>query len=185
MTAPEMTSRDRDHLAKIVKARARVAKSSVAQRRAQLLADFEEQISAVYDSRDQAWADVVAEAMAKVAEVDAFIAQRCRERGIAEELRPRMASGFIPRGQNGNASRRVELRKLAERRIDSASQAAKLEIDRADCEVQVELLTGALSTESARRFLERIPTAERLMPALQLGELEQQVKRTPALRELL
>lgn len=180
MTGDLMTTRDRDTLTKIARQRARVAKSMVAQRQAQLLADFEEQSSAIYSARDEAWAEVVHEAEEKVAEVNAHVAEVCRERGIPPEFAPRMLSGFAGRGQNADKGRRVELRKLAERQIDAAAKAAKLEIDRADAEVQVELLTGALTTESARAFLDRIPTAEALMPALRLAELEQQVTRKPA-----
>lgn len=186
MTAPEMTRADRDNLAKIARARARVAKSTVAQRQAQLLADLEEQMSAVYSARDEAWAEVVAEAEAKVAEVNAHIAEQCAARNIPAEFTPRMLAGFAGRGVNGERSRRVELRKLAERQIDAAGKAAKLEIDTAEGQVQVELLTGALTTASAREFVERIPTPEALMPALRLLELEQQVKRdvAPLRREL-
>lgn len=179
-----MTTRDRDTLTKIARQRARVAKSMVAQRQAQLLADFEEQSAAIYSARDEAWAEVVREAHVKVAEVNAHIAEVCRQRNIPAEFAPRMAAGFVDRGQNIDASRRVELRKLAERQIDAAAKAAKLEIDRADAEVQVELLTGALTTEAARGFVERIPTAEALMPALRLVELEQQIPRRDTRRQV-
>lgn len=180
MTAPTMTTRDRDTLAKIARQRAKVAKSMVAQRQAQLLADFEQQSSAVYSARDEAWAEVLRAAQEKVEEVNEHIAEVCRQRGIPAEFAPRMLSGFAGRGQNADKGRRAELRKLAERQIDAAAKAAKLEIDRADGEVQVELLTGALSTDDARRFLDRIPTPDQLMPAVRLAELEGQIRRQPA-----
>lgn len=179
-----MTPRDRDTLLKIARQRARVAKSMVAQRQAQLLADFEAQSAAIYSARDEAWAEVVCEAEAKVHEVNEHIVQVCQQRNIPAEFAPRMLSGFAGRGQNSDRARRVELRKLAERKIDAAAKSAKLEIDRADGQVQVELLTCALSTEAARTFLEQIPTPEQLMPALQLAELEQQIRRAPTRREL-
>ena len=184
MSGEQMTTRDRDTLSKIARSQARVAKSMVAQRQAQLLADFEEQSSAIYSARDEAWAEVVRLARVKVAEVDVFIAEVCRQRNIPEEFRPSMQTAFVGRGQNSNAQRRVELRKLAERQIDAAAKAAKLEIDRADGQVQVELLTGALTTEEARRFLEDIPSPEALMPALQLAELEQQITRKSSQRQI-
>lgn len=172
-----MTSKDRDTLAKIVRNRARVARSMVAQRHAQLLADFEEQSSAIYSAQDQAWAEVVREAQIKVVEVDAHIAEVCRQRGVPAEFAPSFRAAFIGRGQNAEAARRVELRKLAERKIDAAAKAAKLEIDRADAEVQVDLLTRALTTDEARAFVERIPTPEQLMPAVQLAQLEAEIPR--------
>lgn len=177
MTDEPMTAKDRDTLAKIARQRAKVAKSMVAQRQAQLLADYEEQSAAIYSARDAAWADVVHEAQQKVAEVNQHIAKVCADRGIPAEFAPSMMAGFVSRGQSGDRERRVELRKLAERKIDAAAKAAKLEIDRADGEVQVELLTGALTTEEARAFLERVPTPEQLMPAVQLAELEAEVPR--------
>lgn len=184
MSGDVMTTRDRDTLSKIARQRARVAKSMVAQRQAQLLADFEAQSSAIYSARDEAWAEVVHEAEAKVGEVNAHIAEVCRQRNIPVEFAPSLSAYFAGRGQNDDISRRVELRKLAERKIDAAAKSAKLEIDRADGQVQVELLTCALSTEAARVFLDQIPTPEQLMPAIQLGELEQQIRRTPTRREL-
>jgi len=177
MSAEVMTSKDRDLLAKVARQRARVAKSTVALRQAQLLADFEEQSSAIYSAQDEAWAEVTAQAQEMVRQADEQVAAACRERNIPEEFRPSLNLSWYGRGGNSKAARRAELRKLAERQIEAAAKAAKLEIDRADAEVQVELLTGALTTEAARRFLERIPSPEELMPAVRLEQLEQQVPR--------
>jgi hypothetical protein len=178
-----MTAKDRDTLSKIAKQRARIAKSSLAQRQAQLLADFEEQSAAVYSAQDEAWADITREAQELVRRADEQVAEQCRKRGIPEEFRPGLTLSWYGRGQNATASRRAELRKLAERKIDAATKDAKLEIDRADAEVQAELLAGSLTTQDARAFLDRLPTPEQLMPALQLAELEQHLK-PPTRREL-
>jgi len=66
-----MSKGDRDQLAGIVKMRARLAKSAVAQREAELLADFESQLATRVDQRAEAWADATAIAEAAVVDVAA------------------------------------------------------------------------------------------------------------------
>lgn len=181
----QMTPAERSLLGKVVKQRARAAKASIAHRKAQLLADYEEQSSAIYSSQDAAWADVMDEARTAVEAVNERIREVCRERNIPEEFAPTAYPGFAGRGRgNADPQRRAELRKLAERQIDAAAREAAAQIDRAEADVQVELLTGALSTDAARAFLDSIPTPEALMPALRLEELERQVPRAAGRRAL-
>jgi len=171
----EMTNKDRDTLMQIARQRARVARSSVAQRQAQLLADVEEQLSGVYDAMDSDWHDLAAEGQQAVQQADNALAERCAKRGIPEEFRPRLVSSWFSRGENAIPARRAELRKKAQTAVDAAGKAAKLEIDRAEGEVLVELLSGLLTTEAAHKYLTAMPTPDDLMPALRLAELEAKV----------
>jgi hypothetical protein len=183
MSHTEMTRQERTQLSQIAKQRARAAKSSVAHRKSQLLADYEEQSSAVYASQDAAWAEVVAEGRRAIEAANERIRQVCDERNIPAELAPSIGSYWSPRGVS-DPKRRAELRKLAERQIEAAARQAVAAIDRAEADVQVELLTGALTTDAARAFLKSIPTPEELMPALRLDELEQSVPRDGGRRAL-
>lgn len=167
-----MTRHDRDDLARVAKLRAKVAKSTVAQRQAELLADVEAKLSAVYGRDDAAWADVTAVAQEAVSKADAIVAQRCRELGIPEEFRPGLALQWYRRGENAVSERRQELRKKAQTAIAASAQAAKLAIETRESEVLTELVAGGLETEQAKAFLESIPTAAALMPAMTVAELE-------------
>jgi hypothetical protein len=184
MTDDVMTRQERTLLSQVAKQRARAAKSSVAHRKAQLLADYEEQSSALYASEDAAWAEVVEEGRRAIAQANRRVQQVCEERNIPAELAPSIGTYWAPRGANADPKRRAELRKLAERQIDAAARQTVAAIDRAEADVQVELLTGALTTDAARAFLDSIPTPEALMPPLRLDELERSVPRNSGRRAL-
>jgi hypothetical protein len=172
MTAPTMTRAERDDLAKVARLRAKVARTAVVQREAELLADVEEQLSAQYAFADDAWAEITTGAAAAVAEADRQVAALCRERGIPEEFRPGLNLNWYGRGSNAVPARRAELRKVAQARIAAAGKGAKAAIEAREAEVLTELLAGGLTSQAARSFLESIPTAAALMPALQVRELE-------------
>ena len=169
MTA--MSRRDREDLQKVARMRAKLAKDGVAVREAELLADVEEQLAAKHAANHEAWAAVTARAEALVAEADREIAERCRELGIREEFRPRLTLGWWDRGENADQSRRAELRKVAQTQIAAAGRRAKTSINVAVTETA--LIAGGLESDAAREYLETIPTAAELMPAITIKALEQ------------
>lgn len=166
-----MTRREREDLAQLVRRREKVAKTTAAERSAELLADFEQQMATVYAAEDEAWKDVTTRAKQLVAEADAEIAKRCRELGIPEDLRPGLSLGWYGRGQNASKERRAELRRVAQSRIAAMEKQARSEIERSSVEVQTQLLAGGLETDEARAFLESMPTAQALMPPLNATDL--------------
>lgn len=168
----EMTRAERNDLMGVVKLRARVARTQVAQHEARLLAQVEEELSAVYSSREEAWRDVTVEAARHVEEADAKIAAICRDRGVREEFRPRLSLAWYGRGANADRERRGELRKLAQARIAAAAKEAKATIEAKSADVLTELVAGSLESEDARKFLETIPTPDQLMPPVTVAELE-------------
>ncbi len=58
-------------------------------------------------------------------------------------------------------------------RIDALESAAKTEIERYSVETQMELIAEGLTTEAAQAFLEKLPSAESLMPVLELNQVSQ------------
>jgi hypothetical protein len=70
----QMTSKDRQELAKVIRARERLAKADVETVAAERMADFEAQLASVYKFDDEAWKDVTATARA------AIESGRCRGR---------------------------------------------------------------------------------------------------------
>lgn len=176
MTAgEEMSKAERIELAKVVRMRARVARSEVDARRAELLADAEAALAAEYDAADPRWAEVTAAAQAAVAEADAQVERLCTELGVRPEFRPRLALAWHARGVNGIEKRRTELRKVAATAADAAAKRARATIDAEEARLCTELAARALTTGEARSWLEALPAAVELMPPLTLAELEAQV----------
>lgn len=167
----EMTRTERTDLAKLTRQRERLAKAAADVRKAELLADVEEQLSRIYSAREEQWAEATAAARVAIDEADAHIARVCAERGIPDEMRPKLTVLFSGRGEHSDPRRRAELRKLAQARIEVVTREAKQRIEAASVEVQTELLAGGLTTDAARAFLSSIPTAEALMPKLDVTAL--------------
>lgn len=167
-----ITKAERDELRRLVNERARLAKSGIEQRQAELLADVEAQLAATYRIDDDAWADVTAAAQQAVAEADAALSERCRQLGIREEFRPAIAVSWHYRGENAARDRRAELRKVAQTRIAAEGKAAKHTIDTAALQRREMLAAGALESPEALEFMASMPTATELMPALDVAELE-------------
>lgn len=167
-----MTRAERFELAKLVRLQATVRKSRVAQREAELLADFEQQLATQYDPQDAAWSEIVADARAHVKRIDDELQRRCAAAGIPKHLAPTIGTYWLSRGENATASRRAELRKVATTRIAALGKAAKAAIDADAAERQSELVAGGLTTAAARAFLAEMPTPAGLMPALHLAEID-------------
>ncbi len=167
-----MTRAERVELAKLARMRAKVARTEVDQRAAELRADVERQLSATYQFGDEAWRDVTAAAQAAVAAADEQVAARCRELGIPDEFRPRLTVNWYGRGENATASRRAELRKTANAHIEAQAKGAKTTIEARALDVQTDLMAGGLTSAAARRFLAEMPTPAALMPTIDVGELQ-------------
>lgn len=167
-----MTRRDRQDLAQLTRQRERVAKSSTAQRSAEMKADAERQLAATFKAEDERWATITAAAKEMITEANGKILEICRSEGIAEEFAPTLHIYWSSRGENAMGERRAELRRVAYSQIEAIEKAAKAEIERKSVEVQTEIMTGGLETDAARLFLESMPTAEQLMPMLSIAEIE-------------
>lgn len=172
VTTVGTTKAERADLQRVTRMRARIAKADVAVREAELLADAEDKLSAVFSAHDAAWRDAQKIADGADAEVNRRIAEVCDARGVPKSFRPSRGSYWSNRGENSLAGRRAELRKRAATRIAASGKAAKLAIDRAEAQVLTEIIAGGLTSDAARAFLESIPTPEQLMPALTVAELE-------------
>ncbi len=162
-----MSRHDRDDLAKIARLNERVARAAASQRKAALLADFEQQLASIYSyDDDETWRALRDSAAQVVEEADRQVAERCRELGIPEKFRPSLNLGWWDRGENASKGRRVELRRVASSRLDAMEKEAIAVIAAKSAEVQVAILSGGLETAQARAFLDSMPTAEALMPPL-------------------
>lgn len=167
-----LTTRERTNLSALVRKREKVAKTDAKQRAAELMANVEANLAARFKANNELWAAVTIEAQKAVDVADREIMRICREIGVPEEFRPSLVLSWYSRGENADRERRAELRKAASTRITAMELAARTEIERRSLEAQTALLAGGLTTDAARAVLAALPTAESLMPSLNVDDLE-------------
>lgn len=169
----EMTRRDRDDLAKLCRKREAHAKTMASERAAMLRAQFEQQLAEEYSfDEDVVWNEAAQIARNAATEAQAMIAERCDKLGIPPEFAPHLDLAWHARGANSVRGRRSELTRVAKAKIEAMEKTARSEITRLSLETQTALLAGGLDSGEAREFLERMPSAEALMPSLELGEIK-------------
>jgi hypothetical protein len=168
-----MSKGEREDLKRLARERARVAKADAARRTADLKAMFEQQIVTFYDyNRDDVWKDAHRAAEDAVRDAQEKIAARCVELGIPAEMAPQLSFAWHGRGPAAVAFRQQELRRAAYKRIDAMERTAKHEIDRKALDIQTDLVRAGLTSGEAVEFLSAMPTAEALMPDIDIAELE-------------
>ena len=168
-----MTGAERTSLTKLVNERQRVLKKMTKLRSAELLAEFERQMAQSYHyDRDEVWRQIYGDAQQAFAVTAQQTADRCRALGIPDMFSPRPYLGWSGRGENALKERRAELRKVAQTRIAADEQRANLQIDQQALQAKTEIVASGLVTEAARQFLNDMGTLERLMPPLEIADVE-------------
>lgn len=170
VTNSPMAKGEREQLLKVVRLRTRVAKEDVNARQALILAQGEAALARQFREDDDAFAEVMTEARTYMAEVKDKLNAKCAELGIPAEFRPGASLHWFSRGENADPRRRAELRAVLRTQAEATAKAAKVEVDRWSAELQGQIISGGLAGE-ARELLDRLPTAEALMPPLELPEL--------------
>jgi hypothetical protein len=114
-----ITRLEREDLQRLVRQREKVLKSAAKQRSAELLADFENQISQEYFfDQDEIWKQATEAAEREVAKAQKQVAARCRELGIPDRFAPGLGLSWRHRGyDNMIEKRRNELRRMAQTQI--------------------------------------------------------------------
>lgn len=162
---------ERDELRTVVKMRAKLAHKHIDVRKTELLADVEAKLAAEYKIDDSVWRDLTAEAQEVVRKADEELARRCRERGIPASFRPGLTLGWYSRGENAYEKRRKELRLVAQTKIESMAQAARLEIETKAVDALELLAQHGITSGEGRELLQSIPTVKELMPELDIKAL--------------
>lgn len=172
--AREMTKGEREELKRLARERARVAKNDAKSRTADLMADFEHQITREYDfSNDDTWNLIVEKAQEALVEANDGIQERCAELGIPEQYRPALTFHWRNHGPGFEVERRkADIRRVAKTRLEAMERSAIAEIDRATLEVQTQLVRAGMTSDSAIGFLDAMPSVTALMPALDIHQLE-------------
>jgi hypothetical protein len=167
-----MTRAERQELARLARLRAKQAKTEVDQRAQVLLAEVEDLMTAEFDSRDELWAQAIATAEQAARDANELIFARCAELGVPKKYAPTVSTYFLRRSPDFvDPARRAELRKLAQTKLKGLTATAKTMIDQKALDAETALIAGGLKSAEARAFLESIPTAEQLMPALTLDDI--------------
>ncbi|MGH0257052.1 hypothetical protein NKY39_15990 [Sinorhizobium meliloti] len=163
-----MTRGEREDLQRLIRQREKVQKSAAKQRSLELLADFENQISAEYSFNDDAvWSAAMKAAAVEVKKAQERVAERCRELGIPRQFAPDLDLSWRHRGWDNLIDRRIEeLRTAAKAQVAALEQKAITEIERASVEAQTQIAVAGLTSDAARAFIAQLPTIESLMPAL-------------------
>ena len=169
----KITSAERNDLRSLIRQRARLMKAHVAQRGLELMAEFETQLHTYFSyNHDEIWAAAYAEAEKIAQESNVRVAQRCKELGIPKKFAPSLSFGWRGQGENASKKQHADLRREAKAYVASMEAAAKTEIERFSVDSQTELISEGLSSEAAKTFLEQLPSAEALMPVLDLKQVQ-------------
>lgn len=168
-----MTKGEREDLIRLIKQRERVAKTAAEQRSAAMLAQFEQQVSAVHTfATNDVWRASV-EAVQEATKVAMEkIAAESTKLGIPAEFQPQVSFGWLQRGENAYQARRDELRRVAKAEIDALERVARVQIETASVQAQTEVIANGLTSAAAIEFLKSMPAIETMMPALDITSIQ-------------
>lgn len=168
-----MTKGERDDLVRLVKQRERVAKTAAEQRSAAMLAEFEQQISALHDfNTNEVWSAATAAAVEAAKKANEEVEAEAKRLGIPTEFRPKITFSWARRGENEYSSRRAELRRVAKAEIDALEKVARVQIETQSVSAQTQIIANGLNSEAALAFLNTLPAIESMMPPLDVSAIQ-------------
>ena len=165
-------------LGMIIRDRVKVLRAHAEEQAAACLADFEKKLAAVYTfDQDEVWKVATEEAQKVVAECQEKIAKRCQKLGIPRTFAPAIGMTWQGRGENALASRRAELRRVAQTSIAAMTKAAITKIEKQSLELRTQVVAMGLLSDAAKVFLESLAPVEEAMHSLDFTEIEQKLDR--------
>jgi hypothetical protein len=168
-----MTKGEREDLIRLIKQREKVAKTAAEQRSAAMLAEFEQQVSAVHAfATNEVWRASVEAAQQAAKEAMEKVAAEADRLGIPKEFQPQLGFSWLRRGENEYESRRVELRRVAKAEIDALEKVARVQIEQASVQAQTEVIANGLTSAAAIEFLRSMPAIDTMMPALDVTAIQ-------------
>lgn len=169
-----MSKTERNDLRAFIRRRSKAARTQAELRAAELKADVEGKLGAIYSPDDDAaMRQLLDEAEAAIEDVRHRLTARCEELGIPANLGPTIGSFWLGRGENSLRERRSELRRMAHSRIEAMQRRAYAEIERQAVELEGTLITGGLESDAAKQFLAELPNVDQLMSPLDASEIKQ------------
>lgn len=169
-----MNKTERDELRRLIRARFKVLRSDVDQRKAELLAELEQEITAKFADEDRRWNDAMY--VIEQARLEANRKINDVYRGLIPDLWGGHDRDVVTVRHAGRPNhQRGVLRIQGEKQVDARCRAALLELERREVDLLTELATSALESAEAVAFMGRIPTVSELVPASRLREIEAQL----------
>src|SRR5258708_25828255 len=128
---PRKLSRNETHdLSMIIKDRTKVLRAHAEEQAAACMDDFERQMAASYTfDQEEVWKKATKEALNVVQASQEAIAKRCKDLGIPASFAPTISASWQGRGENMLASRRAELRRVAQTSITAMTNTATTTIE--------------------------------------------------------
>jgi hypothetical protein len=164
-----MTAGERNELKTLANERARLAMTQVRSLAADRLVELNRQLEATWAIEDFEISEMWKELRETANAANAKIAARCDELGIHPDLRPRIHTAF------GRAPvdsvRRAQLRQMAKDENEAAIKRAAHQIDTWKLETRTKLVREGLTSDAAMSFLESMPGAADLLPAITADDL--------------
>jgi hypothetical protein len=168
-----MTKGEREALVKLIRAREKVAKTAAQQRSAAMLAEFEQQVTALHSfATNEVWKAATDACIEAAKRANEEIVAESDKLGIPKEFQPRLSFNWSRRGENEYEQRRVELRRLAKAEIDALEKVAYVQIESASVAAQTEVIATGLQSEAAITFLNSLPPIDKMMPALDVTDIQ-------------
>lgn len=171
-----LTKAERAELRSLIRRRAGVAKKDVDARREELAADFEEELTVEFQPDDDRWGEIVRTAQRAVEDAERALQEECERHGIRKELRPHIGVSWLQGGREDIERRKMQLRRLAVKRLDSMAAEAKLQIDRQAIAVESRLAATALRSAEAAEWLASLPQIDDLIQALDVSTLRRELE---------
>jgi hypothetical protein len=168
-----MTKGERDDLIRLIKQREKVAKTAAQQRSAAMLAEFEQQISAIHTfDTNEVWKAATDAAIDAAKKANEQVMAEADRLGIPKEFQPRLNFQWARRGENEWQGRRTELRRVAKSEIEALEKVAMVQVESASVAAQTEIIAHGLTSAAAVDFLNRLPPIETMMPALDVTAIQ-------------
>jgi hypothetical protein len=169
MTNTRMTAGERHELKTLANERARLAMTQVRSLAADRLVELNRQLEATWAIEDFEIGEMWKELRETANAANAKIAARCDELGIHPDMRPRITTGF---GRPSiDSTRRAQLRQMAKDENEAAIKRAAHQIDTWRLETRTNLVREGLTSDAAMSFLESMPGAADLLPAITADDL--------------
>ncbi len=138
-----------------------------------MLAEFEQQVSALHKFNDNdVWKAAVEAAIEAAKKANEEVAAEADKLGIPKEFQPKLHFTWARRGENEYNERRTELRRLAKAEIDALEKVARVQIESQSVQAQTEIIAHGLNSEAAIAFLNKLPAIESMMPALDVTAIQ-------------
>lgn len=171
-----MNKTERDELRRLIRARFKVLRSDVEQRKAELITELDQEIAARFADVDKRWKDAMFVIEKIRLEANGQINQVYRDLIGKDEYGTAMDHNLVTIRHIGQPhNNRGHMRNVGIQRIEARCKAALLELERREVELLSDLATSALESTEARTFMGRIPTVTDLVPAARLREIEAQL----------